>query len=90
MDSNIYEIVGLIRDMAFIVCLPLICIFLILTIVKINRLLESLTRNFQNVENITDNIAGKFLGSMGLFGGLIKLFTWAGGFSRKNHRKGDD
>jgi hypothetical protein len=27
---------------------------------------------------------------MGLFGGLIKLFTWAGGFSRKNHRKGDD
>ena len=90
MDSNIFKIVGLIRDMAFIICLPLICIFLILTIIKINRLLESLTRNFQNVENITDTIADKFSGGMGLFSGLIKLFALAGGFSRKKHRKGDD
>ena len=90
MDSNIYEIVGLIRDMAFIICLPLICIFLILTIVKINRLLESLTRNSQNVESITDTVADKFSGGMGLLSGLLKLFTLAGGFSRKKHRKGDD
>ena len=90
MDSNIYEIVGLIRDIAFIICLPLICIFLFLTIKKINRLLGSLTRNSQNVENITDTIAGKFSGSMGLFSGIIKLFSLAGGFSRKKHRKGDN
>ncbi len=90
MDSNIYEIIGLVRDIVFIICLPLICTFLFLTVKNINRLLESLTRNSQNVENITDTIADKFLGNMGLFRGILKLFSVAGGFSRKKHRKGDD
>jgi hypothetical protein len=90
MDSNIYEIVGLIRDIAFIICFSLICIFLFLTIKKINRLLESLTRHSQNVENITDTIAGKFSGRIGLFSGILKLFSLVGGFSRKKHRKGDN
>ncbi|PZC43387.1 MAG: hypothetical protein DK303_000488 [Chloroflexi bacterium] len=90
MDSNIYEIVGLIRDIAFIICLLLICIFLFLTIKKINRLLESLTRHSQNVENITDTIADRFSGSLGRFSRILKLFSLIGGFSRKKHRKGDN
>ena len=90
MDSNIFEIIGLVRDIAFIICLPLICTFLFLTIKNINRLLESLTRNSQNVENITDTITDKFLGNIGLFSGIIKLLSLAGGFSRKKHRKGDN
>jgi hypothetical protein len=90
MNSNIYELVGLIRDIAFIICLPLICTFLFLTIKKINRLLDSLTRNSQNVESIMDTIADKFSGSMGFFSGIIKMVSLAGGFSRKKHRKGDN
>ncbi len=90
MESNIYDVVGLIRDIAFIVCLPLICIFLILTIKKINRLLSSLARNSENMENITDTITGTFSGRSGFFGGFIKLVSLLGGIPRKKHEKGDD
>ena len=90
MESNIYNVVGLIRDMAFIVCLPLICVFLILTIRKINRLLYSLARNSENMENITDTITGTFSGNTGFFGGFIKLLSLVGGIPRKKHGKGDD
>jgi len=90
MESNIYDIVGLIRDIAFIVCLPLICIFLILTIRKTNRLLSSLAKNSENMENITDTITGAFSGSSGFFGGFIKLVSLVGGIRRTKHGKGDD
>ena len=90
METNIYNIVGLIRDIVFIVCLPLICIFLILTIGKINRLLSSLSRNSENMEKITDTITGTFSESSGFFGTAIKLFSLIGGIPRKKHGKGDN
>ncbi|MBS21026.1 MAG: hypothetical protein CL739_02885 [Chloroflexi bacterium] len=90
METNIYNIVGLIRDIAFIVCLPLICIFLILTIGKINRLLSSLARNSENMENITDTITGTFSEGSGFFSTAIKLFSLIGGIPRKKHGKGDN
>ena len=90
METNIYNIVGLIRDIAFIVCLPLICIFLILTIGKINRLLSSLARNSENMENITDTITGTFSEGSCFFSTAIKLFGLIGGIPRKKHGKGDN
>ena len=90
METNIYNIVGLIRDIAFIVCLPLICIFLILTIGKINRLLSSLARNSENMEKITHTITGTFSEGSGFFGTAIKLFSLIGGIPRKKHGKGDN
>lgn len=89
MESNIYDIVGLIRDIAFIVCLPLICIFLCLTIRKINRLLGSLARNSENMENITDTITDTFSGNAGLWGGFIRMVSLIGGIPRKKQGKGD-
>ena len=89
MESNIYDIVGLIRDIAFIICLPLICIFLFLTIKKVNRLLSSLTRNSENMESITDTITGTFSGNSGFFSGFIKLIGLVGGITRKKHGKGE-
>ena len=90
MESNIYNIVGMIRDIAFIVCLPIICGCLFITIRKINRLLNSLTKNSENMENITDTFADTFSGGTGIFNGLIKLVSIATGIPRKKSRKGDD
>ena len=90
MESNIYNVVGLIRDIAFIVCLPLICVFLILTIRKINRLLNSLARNSENMENITDSFADTFSGGKGALNTLMKLVSIATGITRIRNHKGDD
>ncbi len=90
MELNIYDIVGLIRDIAFIVCLPLICIFLILTIRTFNRLLRSLAKNSENMESITDTITGTFSGGSGFFGSCVKLFSLIGGIPGKKRRKGEE
>ncbi len=90
MESNIFDIIGMIRDITFIVCLPIICVCLFLTIKKINRLLNSLTKNSENMENITDSFADTFSGGKGALNTLMKLVSIATGITRIRNHKGDD
>lgn len=90
MESNIFNIFGMIRDITFIVCLPIICGCLFITIKKINRLLSSLTKNSENMEHITDSFADTFSGGKGALNTLMKIVGIATGITRRRNHKGDD
>tara|TARA_B100000949_G_scaffold191452_1_gene175035 strand:- start:171 stop:437 length:267 start_codon:yes stop_codon:yes gene_type:complete len=87
MTTDIATIIAIIRDVILIIAVSLICIVLIITSLKLNRIIDSLKRTTGRVEDIADFVSNPASGGKSILSGLMKAGSYILGASNKKDQQ---
>ena len=87
MTTDIATIIAIIRDVILIIAVSLICVVLIITSLKLNRIIDSLKRTTGRVEDIADFVSNPASGGKSILSGLMKAGSYILGASNKKDQQ---
>ena len=86
MTTDIATIISIIRDVILIIAVSLICVVVVITSLKLNRVIDSLKRTTGKVEDIADFVSNPGSGGNSILSGLIRAGNYILGTSNKKDR----
>jgi len=87
MGAALPEIIGIIRDVVFIVSLLFICFVIYRTARKINNVVDSAKRTVKKIENVIEFIASPSKGNFGFLRSIFKTFNFVTSSKRNDSDK---